>query len=265
MLLRKWGYPFLKIDNIFISHLHGDHIFGIFGLLSTMSMMGRTSQLRIFAPAGFSEILSFFMDHFGEMLNYEIVHKSLISQDMDTIMEDRKIKISSFPLNHRVDCYGFRFDEKRPARNIHKALIDEYKLTLAEIASLKSGEDIVRENGQILENLSFTYLPYIPRSFAYCSDTAPFPGLTRFISGCDMIYHEATFGREMAETAHSTMHSTAEDAAMAANAAGATKLLIGHFSSRYKDPSILLDQAREIFPETYIAREGMTFDIPLLK
>lgn len=265
MLLRKWGYPFLKIDNIFISHLHGDHIFGIFGLLSTMSMMGRKSQLRIYAPAGFLEILNFFLVHFGEMLNYEIVHNSLLPGSMHTIMEDRKIKISSFPLNHRVDCYGFRFDEKRPPLNICKELIDKNSITLAEIAILKNGGDVLRESGEILKNSDYTYLPYIQRSFAYCSDTAPFPQLADYISGCDMIYHEATFGRDMAPTAHSTMHSTAEDAALAARDAGATRLLIGHFSSRYKDPSLLLEEAREIFPETFIAHEGMTFDIPLLR
>jgi len=262
MLLRKWGYSFLKIQDIFISHLHGDHIFGIFGLLSTMSMMGRRSELRIYAPAEFSQVLELFMKHFGEMFKYEIVHKVLKPDGMHTILEGRKIKISSFPLNHRVDCYGFRFDEKAPMRNVYKNLVEEYKLTLGEIAALKIGEDVARE-GITLDNARFTYMPYKARSFAYCSDTAPYPDLVKYIYGCNMIYHEATFGNDMIETAHSTMHSTASDAAVAALQAGASRLIIGHFSSRYKNIGILLEEAREIFPESYIAEEGLAFEIPL--
>ncbi len=261
MLLRKWGFSFLKIQNIFLSHLHGDHIFGIFGLLSTMSMMGRNSKLTIFAPEEFSDVLSSFLKHFGEMFKYEIEHRVLMPGGMHTILEDRKLKVSSFPLNHRIDCYGFRFDEKRPLRNVHKEFIDEYNLSIKEIATLKTGEDVVRENGDILKNEKFAYMPFKARSFAYCSDTAPFPELTKYIVGCNMIYHESTFGSDMTATAHSTMHSTASDAAVAAKKAGVEKLLLGHFSSRYKDPGVLLDEAGEIFKESYIAYEGTPFDI----
>ncbi len=261
MLLRKWSFSFLKIQNIFISHLHGDHIFGIFGLLSTMSMMGRSSQLRIFAPEEFSDVLNSFLKHFGEMFKYEIEHRVLTPGGMHTILEDRKLKISSFPLNHRIDCYGFRFDEKLPLRNVYKELIDKYNLTIKEIATLKTGEDVVRDNGDVLDNEKFTYMPFKARSFAYCSDTAPFPDLINYIYGCNMIYHESTFGNDMTATAHSTMHSTASDAASAAKKAGVEKLLIGHFSSRYKNPEVLLEEAREIFKESYIAQEGTPFDI----
>ena len=261
MLLRKWGFSFLKIQNIFLSHLHGDHIFGIFGLLSTMSMMGRSSQLRIFAPEEFTEVLNSFLKHFGQMFKYEIEHRVLIPDGMHTILEDRKLRVSSFPLNHRIDCYGFRFDEKRPLRNVHKELIEQYNLTIKEIATLKTGEDVIRDNGNVLDNDKFSYMPFKARSFTYCSDTAPFPQLVNYIEGCNMIYHESTFGNDMTATAHSTMHSTASDAAIAAREAGAEKLLIGHFSSRYKNPEILLEEAREIFKESYIAQEGTPFDI----
>jgi ribonuclease Z len=263
--LRKYGFSFLKIQNIFISHIHGDHIFGIFGLLSTMSMIGRTADIFIYAPAEFSDILKNFLKHFGEYFKFKVVHKVLSSKEPQIIYGGKNIEILSFPLNHRIDCYGFLFREKRPLNNIHKYVIEKYSLTLREIALLKNGENITREEGEILFNHDLTYSPYQPRSFAYCSDTAPFDKLPEYLAGVDLLYHEATFARDLEVMARKTMHSTASDAATTAVNAGAKKLLIGHYSSRYKDLNILLNEAREIFSETYLADEGKKYEIPLDK
>ncbi|MFA6334096.1 MAG: ribonuclease Z [Bacteroidales bacterium] len=235
MQLRKYGYSFLKIQNIFISHIHGDHIFGIYGLLSTMSMLGRTAELFIYAPQTFSEILTNFLKHFGDSFKYEITHKILKPGGLVKIYDGKSMEILSFPLNHRIDCYGFLFREKQQ-----------------EIARLKEGEDLVRD-----------YSPYEPRSFAYCSDTAPYKEIYEYVKGVDLLYHEATFASDMDGLAQATMHSTARDAANVALHAGAKKLIIGHYSSRYKNINVLLNEAKEVFEETYLADEGKEFDLPL--
>ncbi|MCK9627351.1 MAG: ribonuclease Z [Bacteroidales bacterium] len=265
MQLRKYGFSILKIQNIFISHVHGDHLFGIYGLLSTMSMLGRTAPVFIYAPTEFSAILSDFLRHFGGMFKYDISHIPLKGEGLNTIFETKSFEVLSFPLNHRIECYGFLFREKYPRRNVHKYLIEKESLTLKEIARLKDGEDVTRDDGsgEILKNNKYTYLPYKPRSFAYCSDTAPFGALKSYIKGVDLLYHEATFTSDMAEMAKATMHSTASDAAQVAKEACAGKLVIGHYSSRYKELTVLLKEARNIFPDTYLAEEGTEFDIPM--
>lgn len=262
MQLRKHGFSFLKIQNIFISHIHGDHVFGMFGLLSTMSMIGRTAQLFIYAPQSFSDVLANFLKHFGDSFKYEIVHKVLEPGGLHKIYDGRTMEILSFPLNHRIDCYGFLFREKTPKRNVHKYLIEKHTLTLQEIARLKDGKNIVRDD-EIFLNSDFTYLPYEPRSFAYCSDTAPFKEASEYVKGVDMLYHEATFGSDMDGIAQATMHSTARDAANVALQAGVKKLIIGHYSSRYKNINVLLNEAKELFKETYTAEEGKEFELPL--
>lgn len=263
--LRKYGFSFLKIREIFISHIHGDHIFGLSGLLSTMSMMGRTSDLFIYAPHSFSDLLNSFMRFFGGSFQYKVVHIPVSGVEPEIILESKNVIVFSFPLNHRIDCYGYLFREREPNRNVHKHLIEPYKITLVEIAKLKEGQDVVRENGEALLNLDFTYRPFVPRSFAYCSDTAPFELLPHFVKGVDLLYHEATFGSDMQKKARETGHSTAAQAANCALEASAKKLLIGHFSSRYKESDVLLEEARAIFPETYVANEGMEFEVPLVK
>ncbi len=264
MQLRKYGFSFLKIQNIFISHIHGDHIFGIFGLLSTMSLMGRSAELYIYAPEAFSGILSFFVNHFGEMLKYKIIHKVLKADQLTKIYDGKNMEILTFPLNHRIDCYGFLFREKRPMRNVYKFLVEKLSLTLHEIARLKEGEDIIREDGEVLLNSELTYSPYKPRSFAYCSDTAPYEKLTEYIKGVDLLYHEATFAQDLKSMAQITMHSTARDAANIAISVGAKQLIIGHFSSRYRNLNVLLNEARELFEKTYIADEGIEFEIAMV-
>ena len=272
MQMRKAGISLGKIDNIFISHLHGDHVFGLFGLLSTLAMMGRANPLYIHAPYQLDPVLKFFKEQFGEGLKYEIVHVPVRCKEIEMVLDLKTLEVYAFPLEHRGETYGYLFREKTPARNVHKHLIEPYNLSLYEIARLKEGTDVVctvetdgLEYQQVLKSEEFTYLPYTPRSFAYCSDTAPFERLAEWVKGVDLLYHEGTFGNELKEMAKATLHSTASDAARCAEAAAVGKLVIGHYSSRYKTTDGLLSEARAIFPNTFAAKEGAVFDVPLNK
>ena len=253
--LRKAGISILKIEHICLSHIHGDHIFGIFGLLSTMAMLGRTAPLNIYAPEGFTPVLEFLKNNFGEGFLYEINHVVLDMKEPELVYENRRTELLAFPLNHRVDTYGFLIREKMPQYNVHKEAIAKYGLSIAEIGALKRGEDILRADGSVILNSEAAYIPYVPRSYAYCSDTAPFPELAEWLKGVTLMYHEATFPAEMEEMAAKTFHSTTLQAAMTALDAGAGRLLVGHYSSRYPSVDFFLDELRSIFPETYLAHD----------
>ena len=212
--LKRYKISKARLDNILISHLHGDHLFGIFGMLSTMALDGRTAPLYIYAPRDFGSVLHFFLGHFGEGVKYEIHHVPLSMKEPERIIELRNCEVWAFPLQHRIDCFGF------------------------QIRWLKTGQ-----------------------MAAYCSDTAVFPEEAEWLKGTDLIYHEATFADEHVDLAHKMYHSTAREAAQVAAAAGAKKLVLGHFSSRYQDLNVLLEQAREVFPESYLAEEGKIFEV----
>ena len=216
----------MKIDNVFLSHLHGDHVFGIFGLLSTLSMIGRTAPLHVYAPRDFSSILHFYQGHFGEGLRFEVVHHVLSSKAPETVCSLPTVDIEAFPLNHGIETYGFIFREKWP-------------LDL-QGRPMRKG-----------------------RSAAYCSDTAPFPEESAWLQGVDLIYHEATYGEEMHDKALERYHSTAARAAQVALEAGASQLVLGHFSSRYKTLEGLLEEARAIFPATVLATENGRYTLPV--
>lgn len=261
--MRQAGVSYLKIEAIFLSHLHGDHMFGIYGLLSTMAMLGRTGKLEIFAPRAFRPMLEFFLSRFGEGINYEIEHRMLDMKSPETVFEVKNLTVQAFPLNHKMDCFGFLFRETEPQLNIRKEKIEEYGLGIAEMATAKRGEDIVREDGTVIANEDVAYKPYEPRSYAYCSDTAPFPELPEWVRGVDVLYHEATYTKEMADKAALRFHSTAEQAATCAKAAGVGKLLIGHYSSKYPDLSVFLEEARTVFAESYLTHDLDVVDVPL--
>ena len=263
MQIRRQHLSILKLDTVFISHLHGDHTFGLFGLLSTMSMLGRTAPLHIYAPEAFGKILSDFMASFGEGFKFDPVHHTVAADAPVKIFETRSLEVLAFPLRHRIETYGYLFREKTPMKNVRKEAIDRFGLTLSEIGSLKRGEDVVREDGTVICNSEAAYQPYEPRSFAYCSDTASFPELSGWIKGVDLLYHETTFPQEYEILAKATFHSTTVQAAACARDAGVGKLVAGHYSSRFPDVSFYLDEIRSIFPETVLGREGMVIDIPL--
>ena len=258
--LRRAKVSFLKIEHICLSHVHGDHVFGIFGLLSTMGMLGRSSSLNIYAPLSFRPILDFFMNNFGDGVQFEINHIVLDMSEPTMVYENRTVELLAFPLNHRVETFGFIIREKMPPFNVRKEAIGRYGLTLAEIGALKRGEDVVREDC-IIPHADAAYLPYVPRSYAYCSDTAPFPELAEWVKGVSLLYHEATFPAEMSEMAARTFHSTTLQAAQTALEAGVGRLVVGHYSSRFPSVDFYLDELRSIFPATDLAHDGDVFQI----
>ena len=262
--LRRAKISFQKIEHLCLSHVHGDHIFGIFGLLSTMGMLGRSAPLNIYAPKSFRPILDFFMTHFGEGVKYEINFVELQMTEPTVVYDNRTVELLAFPLRHRVETYGFMIREKVPPYNVYKEAISRYGLTLAEIGTLKRGEDVVREDC-VIPHAEAAYLPYEPRSYAYCSDTAPFPELAQWVKGVSLLYHEATYPVEMSEMAEKNFHSTTADAAAVAKEAGVGKLIVGHYSSRYPSVDFYLDELRAIFPESDLAHDGDVVEIPYLR
>ena len=261
MSLQQCKVAFAWIDNILISHLHGDHLLGIFGLLSTMAMQGRTAPLYIYAPEGFQAILDFFYLQFDDGVKYDINFVPLKMKEKEQIIEMRPLRVYAFPLNHRVPTFGFLFEEKTPALNVRKDLIEAEGLSIAEIAAFKRGEDVKRGRKK-LKAADFTYRPYEPRKLAYCCDTAPFKKQPQWIAGADLIYHDSTYADDYEDHARKYCHSTSRMAAQTAAAAGAGQLILGHFSARYKDLEPMLEQAREVFPNTLLAEEQHKYVIP---
>jgi ribonuclease Z len=253
--------PMMKLDSVFISHIHGDHVFGIFGLLSTLGMKGRTIPLNIFAPANFGPILKFFLSYYGEGIPFEIRFTPLKMKAPETILETKSTEVLAFPLKHGIETFGFLFREKEPLYNIRKECIAEYGLTLTEIGTLKRGEDVERADGSVIPLAAAAYKPYEPRSYAYCSDTAPFPEESAWLKGTTVIYHEATYPDEFAPEGEKRGHSTARQAAQVALDAGAERLIIGHYTSRNVAEEVFLRESREIFPRTFASSDGDCYDI----
>ncbi len=264
MQLRKCRIRFGKINNIFISHLHGDHIFGLYGLLSTFNLMGRENPLSLYAPGNYLPMLESHLRDFDINLNFEIDFIPLKGKDPFKIYEDKYITVTSFPLKHRIEAYGFLFREKPPDRNIIKECIVKYSIPTSRIPGIKKGQDFVTKEGQVINNEEITIPPTEPLSYAYCSDTMPFARLSAFVKGVDLLYHEATFDASLSELAKTVRHSTTLDAARTALKACVKTLMIGHFSARYKEISGLVDEARTIFPATIPAIDGTTYDIGIL-
>ncbi len=259
---------FDRIDAMFISHIHGDHIFGLFGLLSTIGLATRRSNVRIFGPQALGSVLKFYLSYFGDQVGVNIDFTPVRVKAPEMIFENRFLTVEAFPLNHRIETYGYLFREKTPQLNVRKTAIEEYGLGVAEICSLKKGEDVLRTDadGNLLQripNSELTYLPYRPRSFAYCSDTAPFPELSGWVRGVDLLYHETTYMADMGKDAAARFHSTTFQAARCALDAGAGKLVAGHYSSRYRDTAPLLAELRSIFPNSFTAEDGDVYDIPM--
>jgi len=259
MQLRKNKIRFSKINNIFISHLHGDHIFGLYGLLSTFSLMGRKNVLNLYAPEKYRAILQSHLADFDIHLSYEINFTGLSGKDPLLVLDDKYLTVTSFPLKHRITTYGFLFMEKVTDRHILKEAVDRYKIPGIRIPAIKKGEDFILEDGTIVPNEELTSPPSAPRSYAYCSDTKYFSRLASFVKGVTLLYHEATFDASRKDLALTTGHSTSTDAAKTALEAGAGMLLIGHFSARYRSITPLVDEARTIFPATYPAIDGKSY------
>ena len=257
----RYGISPLKLRAVFISHLHGDHVFGLFPLLSTLGLYGRRTPLRIYAPRPFGDMLEAHLRLFDRDLPYTPEWVEVDTTKNSMIFENDTVEVWSLPLRHRVPTSGYLFRQKRPRLNIRKFCIERYGLSIAQIAAAKRGEDIVLDSGETLRNTDLTYLPYQPAAYAYCSDTNYSARLAGMVEGVDLLYHEATYAADARRIAKERGHSTTADAATVAAKASAKRLIIGHFSSRYKDLQPLLEEARAIFPATDIAREGEMFTI----
>lgn len=259
--LIKYGINPLKIREVFISHLHGDHLYGLFPLISTLGLYGRRTPLKVYAPAPFGEMLAAHLRYFDTQLPYEVVWVEVDTTKHRLLLENRSIEVWSIPLRHRVPCAGFLFREKEPPLNVEKYKIAKYGLSIAQITAAKRGEDVTLDSGEVIPNGELTYRPYAPRSYAYLSDTNYSAKAATLCRGVDLLYHEATYAAAEQRSARDRGHSTTLDAAKAALKAEARRLLIGHYSSRYKQLEPLIEEARTLFPETYATVEGATFTI----
>jgi ribonuclease Z len=258
MQLNRYKIRFTRINHIFISHLHGDHYLGLVGLLSTMHLNKRSDDLFLYGPAGLVEIISLQFKYSDTRLNYKIHFKEL-SQQREVIYENGNLTVETISLSHRIQCTGFLFREKPKKRRINKEVLPD-NLSLQQIIRLKNGQDVYNQQGVLLyKNQDLTLNPKRSRSYAYCSDTKYQECIVPQIQGVDLLYHESTFLDREADRARETFHSTAAQAASIALQAGVHTLILGHFSSRYKDLTPFLEEARQVFAQSYLAIEGEEF------
>lgn len=261
LLIKKHKIKLSRINQILISHLHGDHYYGLMGLISTLHLYGRKSDLIVYGPPGLSEIITLQLKYSATRLSYDILFKEWTPEVLDVIYEDDKLTITTIPLDHRIPCSGYLFREKGKKRGINKNVLSK-KITPLEAIALRNGEDLYKPDGTLLHrNKDVTFEPKKPYSYAYCSDTRYIPHLANIIKDVDLIYHESTFMEDMRERAQSTYHTTAKQAAELAKTANVGKLLLGHFSTRYRDLNPMLAEARSVFSESYLAEEGKKFII----
>lgn len=259
--IRKARIHFNKITAVFISHLHGDHCFGLIGMISTFGMLGRTAPLHIYAPKGLEELLNLQMEFFCRGLEYEVFVHCVDTMREDIVYEDKSVIVKSIPLDHRIECCGYMFSEKPTLPHIRRDMIDFYNIPVCYRNNIKNGADWVAPDGSVVPNSRLTTQSDPTRSYAYCSDTKYIPNLYKSLEGVDLLYHEATYASDNENRAEMYYHSTASQAATVALKAKAKKLVLGHFSARYEDEKAILEEARSIFPNTYLANEMEVFDV----
>ena len=259
--LRRSKIRFTKLGHVFISHLHGDHCLGLLGMISTFGMLGRTAPLHVFAAAEYEELFRRELDFFCQRIEYEVVYHPINPNVGEVIFEDRSMTVSTIPLSHRVPCCGFLFREKPGLPHIRRDLIDMYGIPTSQINNIKNGIDWVSPEGETIPAARLTTAAEPARSYAYCSDTRYNPGIAEMVKGVSCLYHEATYSSDDQAMAEKHFHSTAGEAATTARDAGAGKLIIGHYSQRYKNEDLLLEEARKIFPNTELATENAKFNI----
>lgn len=259
---RRSRQKFSRLSAIFVSHLHGDHIFGLIGLLSTFSLAGRTAPLHIYAHAELETLMQPWLEFFCKGIEFDVVfHAHPTDGAPHIIYDDRSVSVTAFPLRHRVPCCGFLFQEKATLPHIRRDMIDFLNIPRYAINSIKEGADWTDAEGTVWPNDRLVVPAAPARSYAYCSDTCFLPEIVPIIRDVDVLYHEATFGTEYAARAQETLHSTAAQAAQIAQAAEVGRLVIGHYSSRYEDETPLLLEAQAVFPDTELAKEGMVVQV----
>jgi len=259
--LRRSHIRFTKLGHIFISHLHGDHCLGLIGMISTFGLLDRTAPLHIFAPAELQPMLEAQIAMFCHGLSYEVIFNPVDTTVRKVIYEDRSLTVTTIPLEHRVPCCGYLFQEKPILPHIRRDMIDFYQIPNSQIQNIKNGAGWTTPDGKEIPNEWLVKPAEESRSYAYCSDTRYMPQLHEQIEGVNLLYHESTYADDYIDHAEKYFHSTARQAATVARDAHAGKLLLGHYSARYEDESILFNQAREVFPNTELSAEGNVFEI----
>ena len=258
--LRKNKIKFSKINQVFISHLHGDHFFGLIGLISTFSLLGRTTDLHVYGPKGIKEIILLQLKLSNSWTNYGLFFHELDSEESVTIFEDEKVLVTTIPLQHRVYTNGFLFQEKAGARKLNMDAVLNYEIESCYYQKIKNGKDIILEDGRIIPNSELTFDPIPPKSYAFCSDTVYHEPVIPIIENVDVLYHESTFLESEESFAQKTLHSTAKEAARIALKANVKQLILGHYSTRYESITLFKDEAETIFPEVLLAEDGISFE-----
>ena len=261
MQLRRTHIHFSKVQAVFITHLHGDHCFGLPGLLSTFGMLGRTNALRVYAPKEYAPLFRQQMDFFMTGLGYPVEFIPVDTTQAQTVYEDHSLTVQTIPLEHRVPCCGYLFREKPTLPHIRRDMIDFYEIPLSQINNIKLGADWTAPDGTLVSNARLVEPAAAPRSYAYCSDTRYMPHLHEQLQGVSLLYHESTYTTEHEDRALLYYHSTARQAALVARASSVGKLLLGHYSARYNDETLLLEEARKVFPNSFLADEGKVFRV----
>ena len=259
--LRRSRLRFTKISAVFITHLHGDHCFGLIGMLSTFGLLGRTARLAIYAPAALEDMLKQQMQLFCHDFDYEVDFHAVDTCQQQVIYEDRSLTVETIPLEHRMPCCGYLFREKPSLPHIRRDMIDFYGIPTSQINNIKAGADWTTPDGEVVSNERLVEPAEPARSYAYCSDTRYIPTLPARIKGVSMLYHESTYGEDNLLMAQKYYHSTARQAALVAREAGVGQLLLGHYSSRYEDEQVLLREAQNVFENTYLTDENKIFDV----
>ncbi|ADV50168.1 RNAse Z [Cellulophaga algicola DSM 14237] len=258
--LRKHKIRFSKINHIFISHLHGDHFFGLPGLVSTFRLLGRDTEMHIYGPKGIEEAINLLLKLGNSWTNYKLIFHELTSKESELIYEDDKVTVKTIPLNHRVYTNGFLFQEKLSSRTLDIEAVESYGIEVCYYQNIKNGRDITLDDGRVIPNDELTFDPPKPKSYAFCSDTAYKPDIVPLIKGVDVLYHESTFLETQAELAPKTKHSTAKEAAAIAKQANVGQLILGHYSTRYKSIDLFKEEALEVFDKVLLADDGKVFN-----
>ena len=261
MQLRRSKIRFTKLSHVFITHLHGDHCFGLIGMISTFGLLGRTAKLHVHGPEALGPELQRQIGFFTHDLGFEVVFHPVDTTVRAVVYEDRSIQVESIPLEHRVPCCGYLISEKPTQPHIRPEMMDCYGIPRSQMGNIKAGSDWVTADGDVIPNDRLVRPADSPRSYAYLSDTRYLPQLHEQLQGVSTLYHESTYGEDHLLQANKYCHSTARQAAMVAKAAGVGKLLLGHYSSRYDDEQVLLREAKEVFENTYLTNEMDVIDV----
>ncbi|MBQ9561234.1 MAG: ribonuclease Z [Prevotella sp.] len=259
--VRRSRTNFSKLYAIFISHIHGDHVLGLIGMLSTFGLQGRTTPLHVYAPKDYEPLFKMETATFCSTLDYDIIFHPIDTTQRSIIYEDRSLTVETLPLHHRMPCSGFIFREKQGLRHINPDKVAYYGVPLSQVNNLRAGKDWTDAEGNTIPNDVLTTPPNPVRAYAYCSDTRYIPTLASQLKGVTTLYHEATYCEDMKDKAEKYLHSTAREAALTARDAGVRQLLLGHYSQRYIDETPILNEARAVFPSSFLTDEGKTFNV----